>query len=148
MRTYIFDVFRAIHGDKLYWDKGVSDKTIKSNAYSKSLDVEPEERLPLETYLDVIEMKKIVENKVNWPLFKEVFNIAQPGEKGFTKNVKWMENVNELRRIPAHPARERRYKIEDFDYIDFIYEEFLGRVASAQANPVLEADADHGDSDE
>jgi len=148
MRTYIFDVFRAIHGEKLYWDKGISDKTIKANAYAKSLDVEPEERLPLETYLDVLEMKKIVENKLNWPLFKEVFNIAQPGEKGFTKNVKWMDTVNELRRIPAHPARERRYKVEDFEYIDFVYEQFMTRISVAQANPVLEAVGESGDTDE
>jgi DGQHR domain-containing protein len=148
MRTYIFDVFRAIYGEKLYWDKGVSDKTIKSNAYSKSLDAEPEDRLPYETYLDVLEMKKIVENKSNWPLFKEVFNIAQPGEKSFTKNVKWMDDINELRRIPAHPARERRYKVEDFDYIDFVHDAFMSRIASAQSNPVLEAVADSGDADE
>jgi hypothetical protein len=33
MRKYIFDVFRAIHGDLLYWDKGITDKTVKTDAY-------------------------------------------------------------------------------------------------------------------
>ena len=148
MRTYIFDVFRAIHGDRLYWDRGVTDKTIKSNAYTKSLDVDTDDRLPLETYLDVLEMKKIVENKTNWPLFKAVFNIVEPGEKGFTKNLKWMDTVNELRRIPAHPARERKYKVEDFEYIDYIYQEFASRIAAAQADPVLETLVEVGEGDD
>jgi DGQHR domain-containing protein len=137
IRKYIFDVFRTIHKD-LYWDRGITDKTVKSEAYKRSLDYEVEERLPLETYLEVVEMKKIVENKQNWPLFKSVFNIPEPGEKGFAKNLKWMERVNELRRIPAHPARERKYKVEDFQYIDLIHDELMKRIKEAQANPVLE----------
>jgi len=115
MRKYIFDVFRTIYGADLYWDKGIVDKAVKTAAYAKSLD--SEERLPLETYLEIVEMKKVVENRNNWHLFKEVFNIPEPGEKGFAKNLKWMERINELRRIPGHPARERKYKVEDFQYI-------------------------------
>ena len=150
MRNYMFDVFKIIYGEKkdIYWDKGIADKSIKAAAYSRSLDTEPEDRLPMETYLEVVEMKKIAENKTNWPLFKAVFNIAEPGEKGFAKNVKWMERVNELRRIPAHPARERKYKVEDFEYINFIYEELMTRIKAAQMNPVLESGSTAGDDDE
>ena len=136
MRKYIFDVFRTIHGEDLYWDKGIIDKTVKTAAYAKSLD--SEERLPLETYLEIVEMKKVVENRNNWHLFKEVFNIPEPGEKGLAKNLKWMERINELRRIPGHPARERKYKVEDFQYIDFVYDELMRRIKEAQANPVLD----------
>ena len=103
IRNYIFDVFRTIHKD-LYWEKGITDKAVKTDAYKRSLDADVEDRLPLETYLEVVEMKKIVENRLNWPLFKTVFNIPEPGEKGLAKNLKWMERINELRRIPAHPA--------------------------------------------
>jgi len=138
LRNHIFDVFRTIYGEKYYWDKGVTDNALKAEAYKRSLDYEVDERLPPETYLEVVEMKKIVENKRNWPLFKAAFNIPEPGEKGLAKNVKWMERVNELRRIPAHPARERHYKVEDFQYIDFIYDELMKRLKEAQANPVLE----------
>jgi DGQHR domain-containing protein len=149
MREYIFEVFRAIYGEKkgLYWDKGVTDKAIKAAAYERSLDAEIEDRLPPETYLEVVEMKKIAENKNNWHLFKAVFNIPEPGEKGFAKNVKWMERINELRRIPAHPARERKYKVEDFEYINFIYEELMKRIKEAQANPVLDMVAAEGEED-
>ena len=140
MRKYIFDVFRVIHGVEkdAYWDKGITDKAVKADAYKRSLDYEVEERLPLETYLEVVEMKKIVESRQNWRLFKSVFNIPEPGEKGLAKNLKWMDRINELRRIPAHPARERRYRAEDFEYIDFVHAEFMKRIAEAQANPILE----------
>jgi hypothetical protein len=53
-------VFRVIHGEAkgAYWDKGVTDKTVKADAHKRSLDVEVEDRLPLETYLEMVEMKK------------------------------------------------------------------------------------------
>lgn len=137
MRTYVFDVFRSKYGEEkmAYWEKGVADKTIKGKAYERSLDNDIDERYSLETYLEVVEIKKIIESKQNWPIFKSVFNIPESGEKGLAKNLKWMDTINELRRIPAHPAKERRYKADDFDYIDFIYEEFIKRLKEAQENP-------------
>lgn len=149
MRKYIFDVFRVIHGEDkgAYWEKGVTDKTLKADAYKRSLDYDVEERLPLETYLEVVEMKKIVEHRQNWPLFKTVFNIPEPGDKGLAKNLKWMDRINELRRIPAHPARERHYKVEDFQYIDFIHDELIRRLKEAQKNPVLESPPDAENED-
>jgi hypothetical protein len=112
-----------------------------AEAYRRSLDYEVENKLPLETYLEVIEMKKILENRQNWPYFKATFNIPEPGEKGLAKNLRWMDKINELRRIPAHPAEERRYKIEDFQYIDRIYDELMRRLEEARLNPVLETDS-------
>jgi DGQHR domain-containing protein len=138
MRKYIFDVFRVVHGEKFYWDRGVTDNAVKAEAYRRSLEYDVEERLPLETYLEVVEMKKIVENRQNWNYFKPAFSIPEPGEKGVAKNLKWMVRINELRRIPAHPARERHYKVEDFQYIDFVHDELMRRLKEAQANPVLE----------
>lgn len=144
MRGYIFDVFHRKYGDDkdAYWDKGVTDKALKAEAYKRSLDYEVDERLPLETYLEVVEMKKIVENRQNWSLFKAVFNIPESGQKGLAKNVKWMDRINELRRIPAHPAKERRYRVEDFEYIDFIHDELLRRIKEARESPVDEVEAD------
>lgn len=137
MRNYIFSVFRGLYGEKnnAYWEKGVVNNTTKSDAYKRSLDYSLEERLPLETYLEVVEMKTIVENKSVWPVFKPVFDIPEFGEKGQAKNLKWMSRVNELRRIPAHPAKERKYKVEDFDYIDYIHKEFGERLRAAASRP-------------
>lgn len=81
-------------------------------------------------FIDTIEYKKIVEDKLTWPLFKSVFNIPELGEKGYSKNLRWMERINELRRIPAHPTESRHYKVEDFEYIDYIYEQFIQRLQS------------------
>ncbi|CAN5691117.1 hypothetical protein BH10ACI4_BH10ACI4_34610 [soil metagenome] len=133
MRDYIFRLFRAQYGDEkdAYWEKGITDKTVKIAAYNRSLDTDLDDRLPPETYLEVLEMKKVVEAKPVWPWFKSVFNIPEPNEKGQAKNLKWMERINELRRIPAHPAKERKYKVEDFEYIDFIYDEFTKRLSTA-----------------
>lgn len=146
MRHYIFSTFREIYGEKnnAYWEKGVTDKGIKSDAYSRSLDSDPDERLTLESYLEVVEMKKIVESKENWPRFKDVFNIPEPGEKGVAKNTKWMVRVNELRRIPAHPSRERHYKVDDFEYIEFVYTQLNQQLSDAIKRGGVEAGAPLG----
>jgi DNA sulfur modification protein DndB len=138
MREHIFAVFRNVYGTErnAYWEKGVADKIVKVAAYNRALDTPVEERLPPETYLEVLEMKKVVEAKAVWPMFKQVFNIPEPGEKGQAKNLKWMERVNELRRIPAHPAKERKYKVDDFEYIDFIYDEFSQRLLAAMETEI------------
>ncbi|NDV60969.1 DGQHR domain-containing protein [Puniceicoccales bacterium CK1056] len=139
----IFDLLKLKYGTagEAYWNKGITDKKIKLNAYQKSLDDEDEERLPLENYLDFIEYKKIVENKIHWPIFQPLFDIPEPGEKGYSKNVRWMERLNELRRIPAHATEKRSYKTSDFEYIDFIYEEFMGRLKSVDIESLPSIDA-------
>jgi len=133
VNSYIFKIFKAKYGtvSDAYWHKGVIDKNIKTRAYAKSLDDDDDQRLPPEHYLDFIEYKKIVEHKLHWPLFKPVFDIPEPGEKHYSKNLRWMDRINELRRIPAHPTEKRHYKVEDFDYIDFISEEFTRRLQDA-----------------
>jgi len=126
----IFDIFKIRYGieNQAYFNKGIVDKKIMARAFEKSLDDEDDVRLPLENYLDFIEYKKIVESKIHWPLFKPLFDIPEPGEKGYSKNVRWMERVNELRRIPAHATEKRNYKAPDFEYIDYVYDEFMQRL--------------------
>lgn len=121
VQKHIFTIFRMLYGEtgNSYWERGVSNKEIKTKAYAKSLD-DGDERLPLETYLDFIEYKKIVESKDRWPLFKDVLDIPIDGAKGLAKNVAWMDRVNELRRIPAHAAEQRNYKPDDFDLLEHV----------------------------
>lgn len=142
VQAYIFDTFKVMYGKdgEAYWNKGVIDKTIKTNAYQKSLDDDDDVRLPLENYLDVIEYKKVVENKQHWKVFEPVFNIPLPGQKGYSKNLEWMVRFNELRRISAHATRERSYKLEDFEFIDFMHDEFTQRATAHPAGSTVGAD--------
>ncbi len=125
VQSAIFERLRDEFGDD-YWDKGVRDVKIKVKAYEKSQY--DENKIALENYLDFIEYKKIIENKEIWPLMKPYFNISEPGTKETAKNISWMDRINELRRIPAHATKQRNYKLEDFDYIDYIYEKLCNKI--------------------
>lgn len=132
VQKFIFDTLKSVYGPE-YWDRGVLDKAIKTEAYGKSLDAEFGKALPLENYLEFIQYKTIVENKEHWPLFRPVFDIPEPGSKGLAKNLKWMIRINELRRISAHATENRSYCVEDFDYIAYVFDEFTRRLGLAQA---------------
>ena len=71
--------------EELYWEKGITDKAVKDRRIQRSLDADVEERLPLETYLEVVEMKKIVENRQNWHLFKDSLQHPGAGREGTRK---------------------------------------------------------------
>lgn len=124
----IFNKLKEIYGtvNDAYLHEGVNNNEIMTKVYSKHLA--DNRQLPLENYFEFIEYKKIVERKENWPHFKEIFDIPEEGEKGRTKNLKWMERVNELRRIQAHATEDRRYKLEDLEYIDRIFDIFSSRL--------------------
>lgn len=143
VQKVIFETFKQKYGleGDAYWNKGVIDKKIKMRAYEKSLDDEDDVRLPLENYLSFIEYKKIVENKAHWMLFKPIFDIPEPGEKGYSKNVQWMEKINSLRRIPSHATEKRHYKGSDFEYITYIFEEFMSRLNSANKAAIIKGGA-------
>ncbi|MHB1767470.1 MAG: DGQHR domain-containing protein, partial [Phycisphaerae bacterium] len=146
IQKHIFAILRSRYGEQgdAYWHKGITDKAIKADAYKRSLDEDDDARLPLENYLDVIDYKKIVENKQNWPFFSNVFNIEEPGEKGHAKNLKWLDRINELRRIPGHPSEKRNYRVNDFEYIEFVHRELLDRIGAAKESPPLAAEGEVG----
>jgi hypothetical protein len=127
---HIFTIFRKLYGEQnhAYWEKGVSNPDIKANAYRKRVQDAPEDQGPYENYLDFIELKKIVA-KDRWQLFKSVIDIPIPGVKGQAKNVDWMDRINELRRVSAHPSDSRNYKSEDFPLIDFVCNTLEARVS-------------------
>ena len=137
----IFDILKQKYGfeNNAYWNKGIADKKIKARAYEKSLDDDQEDPLPPENYLDFIDFKKIVENRTHWPLFKAIFDIPEKGEKGYSKNLRWMDRINELRRIPAHPTEVRNYKSTDFDYINYVHDAFHKKLEAASI-PVVTSD--------
>lgn len=130
INSFVFDIFKSQYGTEkdAYWEKGVADTNIKIDAYKRSLEDDESTRMPRESYINLIDYKKIVEHRQNWLIFKEVFNIPERGEKGLAKNLKWIDTLNELRRIPSHPSPNRRFKTDDYDYIEWIETEFTARV--------------------
>lgn len=130
----IFDLLKKQYGIEkgAYWEKGVKNSEIKVRAYEKAQQYEIDDRLDLEHYLDFIEYKKIVEHKENWTVFKPLFDIPLPGDKGLAKNLRWMDRVNELRRISAHPTESRKYQLEDLEFLDWISEELPNRLNSVK----------------
>jgi len=118
----IFDHFKKIHGEK-YWVH-VGTREMKVKAYDRQQSEEPDKQLDLEVYLDFIDKKKIVEKPENWEVFKKYFNIPLRGEKGQAKNLRWMDRLNELRRVVAHSHSKRAFTKEDLDFLEWIRGEF------------------------
>ncbi len=121
----IFDKLKEIYGEdeSEYWEKGISDNNIKMDAYKKQLEDKDniDNKMPKEHYLDFIQYKKIIEKKDNWKYFKEVFNIRLENEsKGKARYLGWMDQLNEIRKIYAHPTEKRTYKIEHYKFLDWI----------------------------
>ena len=128
----IIGYFKKIHGDK-YWNYlGTKDMRVK--AYERQQEELPDKQLDLEAYLDFIDKKKIIEKTENWNAFKVYFDIPLPNEKGFAKNLKWMDRLNELRRVVAHPHK-RAFKTDDLGFLSWIrgaFEKKLLEIADDQ----------------
>ena len=93
-----------------------------------------DKKLPREAYLDVLDYRDIVRQKNNWPLFEKVFNIPLPDEKGKIYYLEWMEKLNKIRRVPAHPSGSRGYDEADYEFMKFIKYEFYKRLNTITGN--------------
>ena len=134
--NYVFDVLKKVYGsnrmpsgDDAYWEIGIESRNVKEKAYKKQLEDPPEKRLAKEAYLDIIDIKSIIQQKNNWIHFEPVFNIPTEGEKkGKKYYTTWLVEFNELRRIPAHKSALRVYSEENFMFLDHIRAEFYSRL--------------------
>lgn len=125
VHRHVIAVLKVNYGNNDFFDKGIPQKEIKLSAMQKHYD--DKNSMPPETYLDVIELKKIMEHKQNWEFFKETMNIKlQDDEKGQAKYLKWIERLNEVRRILAHPSG-RSYKNDDIEFLEFVHEQLEAR---------------------
>jgi len=117
-------------GDPAYWELGIESRHARDNAYKKQQEAPPgPKRLPKEAYLDIMDIKDIVEQKNNWLHFAPVFNIPTMDEKkGKKYYTSWIARFNELRRIPAHKSALRVYSEEDFEFLDWLRAEFYDRL--------------------
>ncbi|MBI5891458.1 MAG: DGQHR domain-containing protein [Nitrosomonadales bacterium] len=119
-------------GEKAWWEQGIESQKAKRNAYERFLEGSKDnKKLPKEAYLDLLDYKDIVKQKNNWGHFSPVFNIPLPGEKGKTYYLEWLDQLNKLRRVAAHPTGARGYDESDYEFIKFIKFEFYRRLGVA-----------------
>lgn len=118
-------------GEKVWWEQGIESQKAKENSYKRYLEGLKDKKLPREAYLDVLDYRDIVKQKSNWPIFEPVFNIPLPGEKGKTYYLDWMEKLNKIRRVPAHPSGSRGYDEADYEFMKFIKAEFYAKFDAA-----------------
>lgn len=115
----VVDKLRELHG-KDFFDVAISNKEIQARAYQKRLDDEPSQRGELAMCLDFVDLRKIIEQADNWPSFEQALSIPLPNQKrGMAKYVKWIDEINRIRRIPAHPYK-RAYTREDLQLLKLV----------------------------
>lgn len=118
--AYLLDRLRAIYGEE-YFDLGVP-KEIQKVCQAKRIDDEGDDKLPVETYLDWIQLQKIAVQKEVRDAVKEVLSVQmldEGGGKHFYSG--WFDAVNRIRRIVAHPSG-RSYKDEDLKVLSLVTE--------------------------
>jgi DGQHR domain-containing protein len=142
LRDYVFDVLKRVHGveeikssgEKAYWDIGIESADTKAKAYRRQQEDPLDSRRPREAYVDTIELMQIVRQKNNWEHFRSSLNIEMPEErKGKTYYLEWMEKLNKVRRIAAHPSSQRVYTEEDYNFIDWLKSKLFERLDAAKA---------------
>ncbi len=113
------EVYCSSDGDQ-YLTKAVDNKKILEEAFSRQLDADEADRKDLGTYLDFIDLRKIVEMPRHWEHFKAQLNIQMPGEHGRAKYLGWFDEINKLRRVSAHPYN-RGYDDAQVEKLNLIY---------------------------
>jgi DGQHR domain-containing protein len=132
VRSHVSQTLRKAYGDD-YWEKGIPQNEIKLSAYGKKLEDE-EKGLPMDTYLNLVDLKRIVEHRSNWNYFKPVLDIPLKGIKGLAKNLEWMVRLNKIRRIPAHPSELRTYSNDDHEFLEWLDELLKVNIQKFEAN--------------
>jgi len=124
----VYGTHELSSGEKAFWALGINSRRAKDNAFKKQQADDPQKRLKLEGYLDILDLMEIVKQSNNWMHFEAVFNIPMREEKSGKKYyLQWMAEFNELRRIPAHKNALRIYSEEDFEFLDWLRSEFYSR---------------------
>lgn len=122
---HVVATLKATYGPEAFFSQGIPFKELKKEALGRRVD--DGDRMPVENYLDVIHLKRIVEAAQNWELFKDRLSIMQAGEKkGQAKYLKWMDELNEVRRISAHPFG-RSYTDENIEFLEYMSEQLAER---------------------
>ncbi len=135
LTNYVIDTLKKIHGthrlqsgEQAFWELGVENDSVRSNAYKKQQE-DKERRKPKEGYLDVLDLQEIVKQKNNWDHFEHVFNNPMVNErKGKKYYLDWIRQFNELRRIAAHKNQIRTYTDKDLEFVEWLRTEVSPKI--------------------
>jgi DNA sulfur modification protein DndB len=97
-----------------------------TKAFEKQVEADPEKQKDLATYLDFIDLRKIVETPKNWVHFKDDLDIQLPDEHASRKHTRWFDDINKLRRVSAHPYN-RGYDDTEVGEIQLIHQTLVKR---------------------
>jgi DNA sulfur modification protein DndB len=113
---------RRASGEPAYWELGVTSRRVQENAYKKQLEEVSNRRKPKEAYLDILDLKDIIEQENNWLFFEPIFNVPMPGERKGSKkfHTGWIAKFNEIRKIAAHKNALRTYSEDDLEFVDWL----------------------------
>jgi len=121
VHDHVVSVLEENWGDD-FFQAAISNKNIKADCYTKMKDDPPGQQKSLEVYLDFIDLKSIIEQKDNWPLFEKTLNIQLPEEKkGRAKYLEWFDKLNRIRRVFAH-SYGRKLEESDMETLAFVEE--------------------------
>ena len=126
VHDYIIDTLKDEHGDD-FFERSVP-KDIQKACQSKRIDDEVDKQLPVETYLDWLNLRKIIDQKELRAKFQDTLSIQmddEPNGRHFYQG--WFDKVNEIRRIAAHPAG-RQYKQEDTEFLQSVVDSLKGKL--------------------
>jgi DNA sulfur modification protein DndB len=100
IRECIFSKLKEAYSER-WWLDGVNKEIQKKSAV---LAIEKGNEEPNWNFLFLLDYKKIVDN--NWNIFKDIF--ANPEIKsGKDNQIKWFDQLNEIRNKVSHPGRAR-----------------------------------------
>jgi hypothetical protein len=127
VHDHVISVLEENYGDN-FFQAGIANKEIKKKALEKMMDDPADQQKSPEVYLDFIQLKAIVEQKENWPLFASTLSIQMPDEnKGRAKYLEWFDRINKIRRIFAH-SYGRNLEEADVEALAFVEEQLRERL--------------------
>jgi DGQHR domain-containing protein len=125
--AFVVKRLKELYSGQNFLQQAVKNQEILVDAFRKQTQAPLDEQGPLETYMDFLDFRKVVETNENWPHFKDELSISLLDEKkGQAKYVKWFDEINRLRRVPAHPFG-KLYKDADIAILEHVYGELASR---------------------
>lgn len=105
---WVVKELKDAYGDS-WWVSGVNDNIRIACATKQEEECIVNERVPKEAYLTLINLRQIITK--NWKIFSSSMEEIS-GKKGKDAATAWIQDLNETRKLWAHPLKQRYIPIE------------------------------------